>query len=92
MADWGYFCEMLAKDLEIANKWISNKVYTKDGFSIVRIDLFKDKPFHVTTSVLNRDDLCNGNVSWELSNSLRPLIKRAIEENLPITFIPRIGF
>lgn len=81
---WDEFCDELAKDLELARKWISYEVYTgKDGFSIVRFDLFKDKPFHFTVGIENSKEICNGSKVSSLADALRFFIKEALENKRP---------
>jgi hypothetical protein len=81
---WDEFCDELAKDLELARKWITYETYTdKDGFSIVRFDLFKDKPFHFTVGIENSKEICNGSKASSLANALRFSIKEALETKQP---------
>ena len=78
---WDEFCDELAKNLELARKWITYETYTKDGFCIVRFDLFKGKPFHFTVGIKN--ETCNENKAYSLANALRFFIKEALETKQP---------
>ena len=81
---WDEFCDELAKDLELARKWISYEVYTgKDGFGIVRFDFFKDKPFHFTVGIENTKETCNGSKASSLAGALRYCIIEALETKQP---------
>ena len=81
---WDEFCDELAKDLELARKWITYETYTgKDGFGIVRFDLFKGKPFHFTVGIENTKEMCNGNKASSLANALRFSIIEALENKRP---------
>jgi len=81
---WDEFCDELAKDLELERKWITYETY-KDiyGFSIVRFDLFKGKPFHLTVGIKNTKGTCNENKAYSLANALRISIKKALETKQP---------
>ena len=81
---WDEFCDELAKDLELARKWITYETYKdKNGFSIVRFDLFKGKPFHFTVGIENTKETCNENKAYSLANALQHFIKEALENQQP---------
>lgn len=81
---WDEFCDELAKDIELARKWISYEVYTgKDGFGIVRFDLFKGKPFHFIVGIKNDKDTCNEKKAYSLANALRFFVEEALETKQP---------
>ena len=81
---WDEFCDELAKDLELARKWITYETYKdKDGFSVVRFDLFKDKPFHFTVGIENTKENCNDNKAYSLANALQHFIVEALENKQP---------
>lgn len=81
---WDEFCDELAKDLELARKWITCETYTdKDGFSVVRFDLFKDKPFSFTVGIENIKKNCNDSKAYFLSKALMPFIIEALETKQP---------
>ena len=81
---WDEFCDELAKDLELARKWITYETYKgKDGFSIVRFDLFNGKPFHFTVGIENKKEICNESKASSLANALRFSIKEALETKQP---------
>ena len=80
---WDEFCDELAKDLELERKWITYETYKDiDGFSAVRFDLFRDKPFHLNTGIENTKENCNYNKAYSLANALRPFIIKALENNI----------
>ena len=91
---WDEFCDELAKDLELERKWITYETYKdKDGFSIVRFDLFKGKPFHLTVGIENSKKICNESKAYSLAESLLPHITKALENALENKQPPKmLGF
>lgn len=82
--NWDEFCNELAKELEIDEKFISYENYTStDGFSIIRFHFFKDKPFHFDTTIQNEKSMCNSETAYRLARSLRHYAVKAIENKLP---------
>lgn len=84
--DWDAFCNWLREYLEIPTLPIEWSRFEKDDSRIIRIDIFKDKPYHVTTAVEDREELCNDGVAYLLSQGLRPVISKAIDTNSPYTY------
>lgn len=84
--DWDTFCTWIREYMELPKLPIEWSTYENDGFKIVRIDLFKDKPFHVTTALEDRPELCNDGVAYELSRGLWPVLSRAIENQTAYTY------
>lgn len=86
-ADWDAFCGWLVDDLELGKIPVEWSTYEKDGVKIVRIDIFKDRPFHVTTALADKAELCTGEVSYRLARGLLPVIGKAIDTRSPYTYI-----
>ena len=81
---WDEFCDELAKDLELARKWITYETYKgKDGFSIIRFDLFKGKPFYFSVGIENEKEICNESKAYFLAKALLPSIIEALENKRP---------
>ena len=84
--DWDAFCNWLRGYLELPNLPIEWSRFEKDDSRIIRIDLFKDKAYHVTTAVEDRSELCTDGIAYLLSQVLMPVISKAIETNSPYTY------
>ena len=84
--DWYAFCAWIKEDLELPNLPIEWSRYEKDDFRIIRIDLCKDRPYHVTTAVEDRPELCDHDVAYALAGGLLPVLGKAIETNTPYTY------
>lgn len=85
-SDWDAFCAWIREYMELPKLPIEWSRYEKDGFKIVRIDLFKDKPYHVITALEDRDELCTDGVAYMLAMGLMPVLCRAIETNTAYTY------
>ena len=59
--------------------------------SIIRIDLFKERPFHVTTAVPDESRLCNHDIAYSLTWPLEEALRRAIKNNAPMTYLKYFG-
>ena len=89
-ATWDDFCWWL-KEYMGADIPISWARYEQPEGSIIRIDLFKDRPFHVTTAVLDERRLCTRDNAYILSRPLTKALTKALEENSPYTCIHHFG-
>lgn len=91
--NWDEFCKELAKELEIDEKYITHEIYTgTDGFSIVRFNFFKDKPFHFESTILNEKSLCNKETVYRLVKPLRHYAEKVLENRLPKNNIMHFTF
>jgi hypothetical protein len=84
--DWDAFVGWIREDMELPNLPIEWSRYEKDDFKIIRIDLCKDRAYHVTTAVEDRPELCNHDVAYALARGLMPVLSKAIETNSPYTY------
>lgn len=75
-------------EVDIPISWES--IESLDG-RIVRIDLFKERPFHVTTAVPDESRLCNHDIAYALTRSLAGVLRRAIKKNAPMTYLEYFG-
>ena len=89
-ATWDDFCDWLKEylDADIPVSWES--IGHPEG-AIVRIDMFKDRPYHVTTGLPDESRLCNHDIAFVLARSLLSVITRAIRENRPYTYLEYFG-
>lgn len=85
-SDWEAFCGWIKEYMELPNLPIEWSTFEKDDFKIVRIDLCKDRPYHVTTAVEDRPELCDPDVAYELSKGLMVWLSKAIETQTPYTY------
>lgn len=85
--DWDAFCEWIKEDMELPNLPIEWSRCEKDDFKVIRIDLCKDRPYHVTTAIEDRPELFNHDVAYALARGLLPVLSKAIETNSPYTYI-----
>ena len=97
--DWNDFCQWLLDDMHFIGKipieWTIIKQGGLDplvGDSIVRIDLFKDKPYQVSVGIANKDHLINHELAYYVAYRLMYILKDAIESNSPRFFIPYTQF
>ena len=84
--DWTNFCGWLKEYIgfDIPITW---ERYEHPDGNIVRIDIFKDRPFHVTTAVYDECHLNNMGTAYELARGLECVLPKAIRENRPLTYI-----
>lgn len=87
MIDWTEFCDWLRTDMDLSDlpiEWsrISNKDQT-----IIRFDICRDRPYHVTTAINDRQELYTHEVAHELARGLLPVLTKAIATNSPYTYI-----
>ena len=85
--DWDAFVGWVKDDMELPQLPIEWSRYEKDDFRIIRIDLCKSRPYHVTTAIEDRPELCNHDVAYALARGLMPVLSKAIEANSPYTYI-----
>lgn len=85
--DWNAFCIWIKEDLELPKLPIEWSQYETADIKIVRIDLCKDKPYHVTTAIEDRPELCNHDVAYALVGGLLPVLGKAVKTNSPYTYI-----
>ena len=85
-ADWDAFCGWIKEYMELPTLPIEWSRYEKDDFKIIRIDLCKTKPYHVTTAVEDRSELCTDGIAYLLSQGLMVWLSKAIETNSPYTY------
>ena len=97
-ATWDDFCTWLVEDMELGKlpiEWCIIKQGGLDplvGDSIVRIDLFPDKPYKVSVGIANKDHLINRELAYYVAYRLMFVLKDAIESNSPRCFIPYTQF
>lgn len=84
--DWDAFVGWIKEDMELPNLPIEWSRYEKDDFKVIRIDLCKDRAYHVTTAVEDRPELCDHDVAYALARALMPVLSKAIETNSPYTY------
>ena len=95
---WDDFCSWLLDDLQSKKIPIEWCIIKQDGLdplvgdSIVRIDLFKDKPYQVTVGIANQYRLINHELAYYVAYRLMFILKDAIESNSPRFFIPYTRF
>lgn len=96
---WDDFCSWLLDDMHLSDKipieWCIVKQNGMDPLvsdSIVRIDLFKDKPYQVTVGIANQYRLINHELAYYVAYRLMFILKDAIESNSPRFFIPYTRF
>lgn len=87
MTDWDAFVGWIKEDMELPQLPIEWIRYETDDITIIRIDLCKDKPYHVTTAIEDRPELCDHGVAYSLACGLLPVLGKAIETNNPYTYI-----
>lgn len=84
--DWTNFCGWLKEYIELDIPITWERYEHPDG-NIVRIDIFKDSPFHVTTALPDERRLNNMDIADELARGLMCVLSKAIRENRPLTYI-----
>lgn len=87
MPDWDAFVGWIREDMELPNLPIEWSQYETTDIKIVRIDLCKDRAYHVTTAVYDRPELCNHDVAYALARGLLHVLYKAMETNSPYTYI-----
>lgn len=89
-ATWDDFCGWLKEymGVDIPISWAR---YEQPEGSIIRIDLFKDRPFHVTTAVLDELRLCTRDNAYILAMPLEAALEKALRANSPYTYIHYFG-
>lgn len=85
--DWDAFVGWIKEDMELSKLPIEWSRCETADIKIIRIDLCKDKPYHVTTAIEDRSELCNHDVAYELAWRLLPVLSKAIETNSTYTYI-----
>lgn len=87
MTDWTEFCDWLREDMELPNLPIEwSRISGPDG-TLIRFDICKDRPYHVTTALDDRQGLYTHDVAYELAQRLLPVLGKAIGLNSPYTYI-----
>ena len=87
MTDWTEFCDWIREDMELPNLPIEwSRILSLDG-TLIRFDICKDKPYHVTTALEDRRELYTHDVAYELSQGLLTCLGKAIRLNSPYTYI-----
>ena len=89
-ATWDDFCEWVKEymGVDIPISW--ERIENPEG-NIIRIDLCKDRPFHVTTAVPDERRLCNHDIAYILARPLEGVLTSAIEKNAPMTYLEYFG-
>lgn len=87
MIDWTDFCGWLREDLDLPGLPIEWSRISGPDQTIIRIDICKDKPYHVSTAIDDRRELYTHDVAYELAQGLRPVLVKAIRTNSPYTYI-----
>lgn len=92
MNDWNDFCSWIVEDLYLDNIPIEWSLIQEDGYDpVVRIDLFKAEPYHVTVGVPDESRLVNHEVAYSIAYRLMFIIRDAIQTNSPRFYIPYVG-
>ena len=87
MTDWTDFCDWLREDMELSDLPIQwSRISGPDG-TLIRFDICKDKPYHVTTAIDDRKELYTHDVAYELAQGLLTWLFKAIRLNSPCTYI-----
>lgn len=89
-ATWDDFCGWIREYMEVDIPISWESIESLDG-RIIRIDLFKERPFHVTTAVPDESRLCNHDIAYALTRSLEGVLRRAIKKNAPMTYLEYFG-
>lgn len=84
---WDDFVRWIKEDMELPNLPIEWSRCETPDIKIIRIDLCKDKPYHVTTAIQDRPELCNHDVAYALAEALLPVLSKAIETMSPYTYV-----
>ena len=101
--NWDEFCAWLVDDLKLGNLPIEWEVIRQVphgaglvdplvGEEIVRIDIFKDKPYQVSVGIPNNVYYMTLEMSYYISRNTMRLIKDAIKTKSPRVFIPYSQF
>lgn len=85
-ATWDDFCGWLKEYMEVDIPISWERIEHPEG-RIIRIDLFKDRPFHVTTAVLDERRLCTRDNAYILAMPLEAALTKALQANSPYTYI-----
>ncbi len=82
MIDWTDFCGLLREDLDLPGLPIEwSRISGPDG-NLIRFDICKDKPYHVTTAIEDRRELYTHDVAYELAQGLLHVLYKAIRLNM----------
>ena len=101
--NWDEFCAWLVDDLKLGNLPIEWTVIRQVphgagivdplvGEEMVRIDLFKDKPYQVSVGIPNNTCYMTLDMSYYIARNLMFVIRDAVETNSPRYFIPYTRF
>lgn len=101
--NWDDFCAWLVNDLKLGNipiEWTvirqvphgAGIVDPLVGEEIVRIDLFKDKPYQVSVGIPNKACYMTLDMSYYIARNLLFVIRNAVETNSTRCFIPYTQF
>lgn len=101
--NWDEFCAWLVDDLKLGNlpiEWTvirqvphgAGVVDPLVGEEIVRIDLFKDKPYQVSVGIPNNACYMTLDMSYYIARNLLFVIRDAVKTNSPRFFIPYTQF
>lgn len=101
--NWDDFCAWLVEDLELGNLPIEWTVIRQVphgagivdplvGEEIVRIDIFKDKPYQVSVGIPNNACYMTPDMSYYIARHAMHLIRDAVQSNSPRFFIPYTRF
>jgi len=84
--DWDAFVGWIKEDMELPKLPIEWSRCETPDIKIIRIDLCKDKLYHVTTAIEDRPELCTHDVAYALAGGLLHVLSKAIENNSPYTY------
>lgn len=87
--DWGEFCAWMKDAFAVGDKLTVDWTRITDPLcrNFIRIDIAKDKPFHLTTVLEDENSLCRRGVAEKLAERLLPFLEDAIKKNMPKTVI-----
>lgn len=89
-ATWDDFCDWLKEYMEVDIPISWERIEHPEG-RIIRIDLCKEHPFHVTTAVPDESRLCTRDIAYVLTRPLEEVLRRAIKKNTPMTYLQYFG-
>lgn len=95
---WKAFCGWLLEAMGLKNTkaTIQYECYTHKsddlddpyyGFRIVRIDICKRKPYHVSVALPDQPQYCTKEMAEDISDMCVHVLYKAIEQNSPMFFI-----